>query len=76
MVDQLQMVDEYLERWDRFAQGENQLVRYLRNNKSTFEAELTRLLQNGDKRAPARLVFYAVVQVAGAIATTSDLGNG
>jgi len=67
-------VDTYLERWDRFAQGANDLVPYLRDHKSSFEAALTRLFHTKDPRAPSRLVFYAVVQVGGGIATDSELG--
>src|SRR4249920_2459810 len=61
----LQVVDGYLEKWDRFAQGENQLVPELRDSKAGFEAALVRLLAAGDKRAPARMVFYPVVEVGG-----------
>ena len=65
MTSDVQLVDGYLEKWDRFAQGENQLVPDLRENKVTFEAALAWLLRAGDKRAPARMVFYSVVQVGG-----------
>lgn len=71
----LQIVDEYLLRWDQFATGKNELAPYLRENKSTFEAALTRLMDAKDKRAPARLVFYSVVQVGGFIPVDSELGN-
>ena len=71
----LQLVDRYLEKWDRFAQGENQLVPELRDSKAGFEAALTRLLAAGDKRAPARMVFYPVVEVGGAIPADSELGK-
>jgi hypothetical protein len=36
---------------------------------------LTRLLAARDRRAPARLVFYAVVQVGGFIDADSELGR-
>jgi hypothetical protein len=75
MASDLQMVDDYLAKWDRFAQGENKLVPFLRGNKDAFEAALARLLTAKDKRAPARMVFYPVVQVGGAIAADSELGN-
>jgi hypothetical protein len=75
MTRDLQLVDGYLEKWDRFAQGENHLVPELRDNKAAFEAALTRLLCAGDRRAPARMVFYLVVQVGGAIPTESELGK-
>lgn len=73
--DDLQVVDDYLVKWDRFAQGENQLVPELRNGKAAFEAALTRLLVARDKRAPARMVFYPVVQVGGWISADSELGK-
>jgi len=75
MTRDLETVDDYLEKWDRFAQGENQLVPELRNDKAQFEAALARLLIAGNKRAPARMVFYPVVQVGGAIPVESELGK-
>src|SRR5262245_60314709 len=75
MSRDLQTVDRYLEKWDRFAQGENELFPFLRENEAAFEGALTRLLQAKDKRAPARLVFYTVVQVGGSISAGSELGN-
>jgi len=75
MTRDLQLVDGYLEKWDRFAQSENQLVPELRDNKTGFEAALARLLRAGDKRAPARMVFYPVVQVGGSIPADSELGK-
>jgi hypothetical protein len=75
MTRDLELVDGYLQKWDRFAQGENQLVPELRDNKARFEAALADLLIAGDKRAPARMVFYPVVQVGGAIPVESELGN-
>src|SRR5262245_45341870 len=75
MSRDLQLVDSYLEKWDRFAQGENRLVPELRDSKADFEAALTRLLAAGDKRAPARMIFYPVVEVGGAIPADSELGK-
>jgi hypothetical protein len=75
MPTDLRIVDNYLARWDRFAQGDNELVPHLRDNKEAFEAALTRLLEADDERAPARMVFYAVVQVGGFIPLGSDLGR-
>lgn len=71
----LALVDDYLAKWDRFAQGENALVPFLRDNGGTFEGALTRLLRAGDRRAQGRLVFYVVVQVGGGIPVESDLGK-
>ena len=68
-------VDEYLHAWDRFANGENRLVPYLRDNKKSFENHLTTALVAKDKKAPSRAVFYAVVQVGGFIETDSSLGQ-
>lgn len=68
-------VDEYLGRWDRFAQGENELVPYLRDNKKMFEGQLSSLLHAGEKKAVSRVVFYAVVQVGGFIDVESALGK-
>jgi hypothetical protein len=71
----VRFVDDYLHKWDRFAQGENELIPHIRDNKDSFERALTRLLNAKDKRAPARLVFYAVVQVGGFVELESDLGK-
>jgi hypothetical protein len=68
-------VDDYLARWDKFAQGENEQVPYLRDHKKKFEAELSRLLHSGAKKAIGRVVFYAVVQVGGFIDIDSELGR-
>ena len=68
------LVDDYLVKWDQFARGDNQLVPYLRDNKQEFELALAQLLRTGDRGAPARLVFYPVVQVGGAIPVDSELG--
>jgi hypothetical protein len=68
------LVDEYLAKWDEFAQGDKQLVPYLRDSKQKFELALAQLLRSGDRGAPARLVFYPVVQVGGAIPSDSELG--
>ena len=71
----LVFVDDYLGRWDRFAQGDSSLVPYLRDNKKRFEGELVSLLRAGDKNATGRVVFYAVVQVGGFIDADSELGR-
>lgn len=71
----IQLVDNYLSKWDRFALGENQLFPILRESKPAFEAALVRLLQADDKRATARLIFYPVVQVGGSIPANSELGK-
>ncbi len=68
-------IDEYLANWDRFANGENKLVPYLNEKRPLFEKELAIALRAKDKKAPARLVFYAVVQVGGFVPVDSDLGK-
>jgi hypothetical protein len=68
-------IDEYLANWDRFANGEKKLEQYLNDKKPSFEKELAIALRAKDKKAPARLVFYTVVQVGGFIAVDSDLGK-
>jgi len=75
MASDLKLVDDYLAKWDRFAQGENELVPFIRDNKDAFETALARLLQTKDKRGPARMVFYTVVQVGGFILVDSELGK-
>ena len=68
-------IDEYLVRWDEFAQGRNELVPYIRENKERFEAELSRVLDSGERGAVNRTVFYAVVQIGGFIGIDSALGK-
>jgi hypothetical protein len=75
MARDLEEVDHYLEKWDRFARGQNQLGPDLKKGNGAFEAALIRLLKAEDKRAPARMVFYPVVQVGGFIPVDSDLGR-
>jgi hypothetical protein len=75
MARDLKLVDDYLDKWDRFAQGDNDLVPFIRDNKDTFENTLTRVLQTKDNRGPARMVFYALVQVGGFIPLDSELGK-
>jgi hypothetical protein len=75
MASDLKFADNYLAKWDRFAQGENELVPFIRDNKDAFEAALARVLLTKDKRGPARLVFYAVVQIGGFIPLQSESGK-
>ncbi len=75
MDHDLEFVDEYLSNWDSFAQGQNELVPILRDNKTEFLAALVRMLKSHDKRAPARMVFYPIVQIGGSIDVDSDLGQ-
>jgi len=68
-------IDGYLATWDRFAQGANELVPKLKRETPRFQQQLAEALTQGDRRAPSRLAFYAVVQVGGFIAYDSDLGR-
>jgi hypothetical protein len=67
-------LDGYLCTWDQFAQGRNELASELREHSTEFERDLTTALTAGDRRAPSRLVFYLVVQVAGFVALDTPLG--
>jgi hypothetical protein len=75
LTDDVKLVDDFLAKWDQFAQGANELIPFINQNVQPFEAALTRMLDAGDRRAPGRLVFYAVVQVGGFIPLDSELGN-
>jgi hypothetical protein len=68
-------VDGYLARWTQFAQGDNSLASSIKQDQQRFESQLSRLLQDGDPQAPARAVFYTVVQVGGSIPVESELGQ-
>jgi hypothetical protein len=69
------MIDTYLAGWVLFAQGKNNWIPVIRDNKEIFESTLSRLLDAGDKRAPSRIVFYTVVQVGGFIPIATQLGQ-
>src|SRR4030095_5769121 len=68
-------IDAYLTTWDRFAQGANQLAPQIKRDTPRFQQELAVALRQGDRRAPSRLIFYAVVQVGGFIPHESELGR-
>jgi hypothetical protein len=69
------LLDEYLRNWDLFAQGRNDLTPYLNANRGLFEKALAAQLLAANPEAPARLVFYAVVQVGGFVPYNSVLGE-
>jgi hypothetical protein len=71
----IEVIDAYLAKWDRFAKGENALLPDLKSDRPACDDALGRSLKAKDKRAPARLVFSAVVQVAGGIPVNSALGR-
>jgi len=71
-----EFIDDYLSRWDSFAQGDNSLVPSLKRDKPRFETELSDALVSGDKRAMSRAIFSAVVQVDGFIPLDSPIGQG
>ncbi len=74
--DDIKRIDAYLAKWDRFARGENSLKPGLKRDAADFGAALGRALNAKDRRAPSRLVFWGVVQVAGCfILPDSDLGR-
>ena len=71
----IEIIDAYLAKWDRFAKGEKALVPELNREAPASGAALGRALKAKDKRAPARLVFSVVVQVGAGIPVDSDLGK-
>lgn len=68
-------IDRYLTDWDRFAQGANELAPRLKSEFPRFEQQLADALNQGDKRAASRLVFFAVVRVGGFVPYESALGR-
>ena len=74
MDNDILRVDEFLRKWDRFAQGENRLVAAINQMKCGFEVAMAKLFRDRDPRAPSRLVFYTVVQIGGFIDADSELG--
>ena len=67
-------IDAYLNAWDEFAQGKQDNVRLIREEKYDFERQLCNALEKKDKRAPSRFVFYGVVTVGMPIACNGPLG--
>lgn len=68
-------IDDYLDMWDRFAQGDNALVPSLKEAWPDAQACLVKALTAKDPRAPSRIVFLMMVQVGGAIPVDSRLGR-
>ncbi|HWX22641.1 MAG TPA: hypothetical protein VN578_22285 [Candidatus Binatia bacterium] len=68
-------IDRYLETWDRFAQGANELMPRLRKDGPEFQRHLADALSKNDSRAPSRVVFFGVVQVGGFIPIDSPVGQ-
>ena len=56
MPSDIESVDEYLAKWDEFAQGANELVPYLNAHQAPFESALAALLEGGDRRAKDKRV--------------------
>lgn len=75
MDHDIDAIDTYLAKWDRFARGEKSLAPELKREGPEFAAALERALKAKDKRAPARMVFSVVVQVGGGIPVDSELGR-
>ncbi len=72
---EFKFIDNYLNQWDEFAQGANDLSPKLKKDAERFVAELGRALVAKDPRAPSRVVFYAVVQVGGFIPVNGEIGR-
>ena len=68
-------IDAFLESWDQFAQGRNELMPKIRAGTPAFESTLAAALRAKDPRAPSRVLFYAFVRVGLGIPTNSDLGR-
>ncbi len=75
MDQDIELIDAYLVKWDRFAKGEKSLVADINREGAAFVAALGRGLKAKDKRAPSRLVFSVVVQVGGGIPVDSEVGR-
>ena len=73
--DDVAFADDFLNKWLRFASLGEEPNPTLGELTPAFEQALTRLLECGDRRAPARLVFYPVVQIGGDIPADSPLGR-
>lgn len=74
-IDDFSFIDGYLTNWDAFAQGQKELLTTIKKDVTQFSSELSKALDKGDKRAPSRFVFFAVVQVGGFIPLDSQLGK-
>jgi hypothetical protein len=68
-------IDAFLGRWDRFAQGENDLLPDIQRDTGRFNAELVRALEAEPTQALSRTVLYPILQVGGFLPLDSPLGQ-
>lgn len=77
LAPDVEALDRHLKDLDSLSRDEAGLSARVRANRESFETALARLLRAADRRAPARLVFYAVAlgDDGDAIAVDSELGR-
>lgn len=70
------MIDAHLQQWDALARGDRRAAAAVidPSNRAVFEHALLELLGSEDRAAPARLVFYLVVQQFGMLSLETALG--
>jgi hypothetical protein len=68
-------IDEFLQTWDRFAQGAGDLVRLINRDTERFHEALGRALATNPRWAVGRMVMYLVLQVGGFLPADSALGR-
>lgn len=71
----LRPIDECLELWNRFAEGENALTSRITEAWPKANQSLVRALDAKDKRAPSRAVFLMLVQVGNSMPVDSTTGQ-
>jgi hypothetical protein len=71
----LQLVDQYLQTFDRFAEGDESLVPQMKAAWPGAQAQLVGALRARDPRAPSRLVLLMLLQIGGSVPIESDIGR-
>jgi hypothetical protein len=68
-------LDTFLSTWDRFAQGENELIKSLNKDIRRFNAELARALYRDPAQSMGRAIMYPLFQVGGFVPLDSAVGK-
>jgi hypothetical protein len=67
-------IDDFLARFDRFAQGENELLPALRYDIPRFNAEIVLAVHTDPHWATSRAIMYPILQVGGFVPVVSPYG--
>lgn len=71
----LQLVDQYLQTFDRLAEGDESQVPQIKAAWPGAQAQLVGALRARDPRAPSRLVLLMLLQIGGSVPIESEMGR-